>query len=40
MMDTDFVDEAGHQIPVEFSSKSVMSVLFKPFRAVRRTVRG
>lgn len=39
-MDTDFMDEAGRQIPVEFRSDSVISVLFHPLRAVRRTVRG
>jgi hypothetical protein len=39
-MDTDFVDEAGQQIPVEFNGESVISVLFRPFRAAKRTVTG
>lgn len=40
MMDTDFVDETGQQIPVEFDGGSVISVLLHPLRAVRRTVTG
>lgn len=40
MMDTDFADETGQQIPVEFNGGSVISVLFQPFRAFKRVVKG
>lgn len=40
MMDTDFMDETGHQIPVEFEKRSVISALFRPFKALNRAVRS
>lgn len=39
-MNTDFVDEAGQQIPVDFNGESVIAALFRPFRAAKRTVTG
>ncbi len=39
MMDTDFIDEAGHQIPVDFRERSVISRLLIPLSKFREAVR-
>ncbi len=40
MMATDFADEAGRQIPVNFEQSSVISTLARPFHRVREMVKG
>jgi len=39
-MESDFMDETGHQIPVDFQDRSVISRLLFPITKFREAVKG